>query len=161
MRNLVCPLLFVVMVANGCSRTSPASPPVTFIAEDDPQMKAAIEKARATLPEFVRALKAPKTSQTGFSINTPITDGKNTEHMWLHPVTFDGAKYHGTVNNQPEKVTGVRLGSKRSIGAELVSDWMYLENKKLVGGFTIRVVRDKLTPKERQEFDRKAPFVLD
>src|SRR5438876_11111058 len=118
-------------------------------------MKAAIEKARATLPDFNRALKDPKASQSGFSVKTPITDGKNTEHMWLNPVTFDGTKYHGTVNNLPEKVTGVTLGSKRSIEPNEVSDWMYLEKKKLIGGYTIRVVRDKLGAKERKEFDRK------
>src|SRR5262249_6721981 len=106
-------------------------------------------------------LEAPRVGQTGFSIKTPITDGRNTEHMWLNPVTFDGSKFHGTVNNQPEKVTGVELGSKRSIGAKEISDWMYIENGKLVGGFTIRVLRDKLAAKERLEFDKNIPFVID
>lgn len=154
-------LLVLAALAGGCSRDSSGGPPVTFIEDDDPQMKAAMEKARATLPDFVRALNSPKASQTGFSIKTPISDGKNTEHMWLNPVSFDGAKYHGTVNSNPEKVTGVKLGSRHTINPEQVSDWMYVEDKKLVGGYTIRVVRDKLSPKEREDFDRNAPFILD
>jgi uncharacterized protein YegJ (DUF2314 family) len=161
MQRLLVPFLFVAMFSTACNKNTPSIPPVTFIEDDDPQMKAAIEKARATLPEFVRALKAPRPSQTGFSIKTPISDGKITEHMWLNPVTFDGTKYHGTVNNQPDKVKGVRLGSKRSIEPQQVTDWMYLEEKRLVGGFTIRVVRNKLAPKEREDFDRNAPFVLE
>jgi uncharacterized protein YegJ (DUF2314 family) len=153
--------MIVVAAAFGCNRGSSTMPPVTFVEDDDPAMKAAIEKAQASLGDFVRALGSPKSSQTGFSIKTPISDGKNTEHMWLNPVTFDGKKYHGTVNNQPDKVTGVKLGSKRSVEPQQVTDWMYLENKKLVGGYTIRVVREKLAPKDREAFDRNAPFVLD
>jgi uncharacterized protein YegJ (DUF2314 family) len=124
-------------------------------------MNAAIEKSRATMPEFVQALGSPKPSQTGFSIKTPISDGTHTEHMWLHPITFDGRRFLGTINNVPERVTGVRLGSKRSISPDQISDWMYLESNRLVGGYTIRVVRNKLSPKEREDFDRNASFVVD
>jgi uncharacterized protein YegJ (DUF2314 family) len=154
-------LLFMVTIASGCNSRSSSGPWVTDIDDDDPQMNAAIEKARATLPDFVRALRSPKASQTGFAIKTPITDGTHTEHMWLNRITFDGQKYHGTVDNQPAKVTGVKLGSKRSIDPQQVTDWMYLDNRKLVGGYTIRVVREKLGPKEREEFDKNAPFALD
>jgi uncharacterized protein YegJ (DUF2314 family) len=154
-------LLVFAAIVGGCSRSSPSGLPVTYVDDDDPQMKAAIEKARATLPDFVRALQSPKPSQRGFSIKTPITDGTHTEHMWLQPVTFDGKQYRGTVDNQPEKVTGVKLGSIRSIDPHQVTDWMYIDNGKLVGGYTIRVVREKLGPKERDDFDKNAPFVLD
>jgi uncharacterized protein YegJ (DUF2314 family) len=106
--------LLITIVMCGCGKGPPSGPPVTWIDDSDPKMKAAIEKAQATLPEFVAALQSPKSSQTGFSIKTPITDGKNTEHMWLNPVSFDGKKYHGTINNQPEKVTGVKRVASRS-----------------------------------------------
>ena len=161
MRRLVAILLFVVIFAAGCTKATPVNVPIVTIEDNDPQLKVAIEKARETLPDFVRALNAPKPSQRGFAIKTPISDGKITEHMWLSPVTFDGTKYHGTVNNHPEKVTGVKLGSLRVIEPHQVTDWMYVEDKKLVGGFTIRVARDKLSPKERIEFERMTPFLFD
>jgi uncharacterized protein YegJ (DUF2314 family) len=42
-----------------------------------------------------------------------------------------------------------------------ISDWMYVENKKLIGGYTIRVLRDNMPPEERREFERSVPFTLD
>jgi len=134
---------------------------VRFFEDDDPKMNAAIAKAQATLPDFNRALDAPKLLRSDFSIKTPITDGKETEHVWLHPVSFDGVKYHGVLNNRPVKVAGIPLGTKLAIEPKMVSDWMYIENGKLMGGSTIRVVRDSLGEKERQRFDRDFPFRLD
>jgi uncharacterized protein YegJ (DUF2314 family) len=58
--------------------------------------------------------------------------------MWLTPVSFDGTTFHGTVNNEPEKVKTVRMGQKVTVAPSEISDWMYVENRKLVGGYTLR-----------------------
>ena len=38
---------------------------------------------------------------------------------------------------------------------------MLLENGKLVGGYTIRVMRDQASPEERKEIDAAMGFVID
>ena len=38
---------------------------------------------------------------------------------------------------------------------------MYVENRKLVGGYTLRVLRDAVTAAERAEFDKSVPFVVE
>jgi uncharacterized protein YegJ (DUF2314 family) len=38
---------------------------------------------------------------------------------------------------------------------------MYVENNKLVGGYTIRVLRDGLSASERADFDKEFPFKID
>ena len=38
---------------------------------------------------------------------------------------------------------------------------MYVDHGKLVGGYTLRVLRDGLSPAERAEFDRSIPFKID
>ena len=48
--------------------------------------------------------------------------------------------FQGTVNNEPEKVKTVKMGQKVTVAAK-ISDWMYVENRKLVGGYTMRVLR--------------------
>jgi uncharacterized protein YegJ (DUF2314 family) len=38
---------------------------------------------------------------------------------------------------------------------------MYIDKGRLKGGFTIRVMRDKMSAKERADFDKNVPFKLD
>jgi uncharacterized protein YegJ (DUF2314 family) len=139
----------------------PGEPDVTFVAGDDPQMKKAIEKARATVADFIKALQEPKAAQSGFAIKKAFNDGKHTEHMWLSPVTYDGKKLKGTVNNEPVNLTNVKLGAKIAVDPAEISDWMYIDDGKLVGGYTIRRLRDTLGPEERAKFDKTLPFKID
>jgi uncharacterized protein YegJ (DUF2314 family) len=144
----------------GCGKKSPPDR-VVNVKEDDPGMNAAIEKARSSVETFIPLLKSPKPGQTSFSVKMAFVDGENTEHMWLIPVTFDGKVFRGTINNDPEKVKNVKIGQKASVEPDKISDWMYVENRKLVGGFTLRVLRDGMSPAERAEFDKGLPFKID
>jgi len=45
-----------------------------------------------------------------------------------------------------------------SYGMIVISDWLYLEDDLLVGGFTLRVIRDRMSPVERMQFDASVPF---
>ncbi len=144
----------------GCTKMYPADK-VTYVADDDPRMKAAIEKARATVDKFIAAMKVLQPGQNSFSVKMASTDGKNTEHMWLTAISYDGTNFHGTVNNSPDKVNSVKMGQKATVAPSDISDWMYVDNGKLVGGFTLRVLRDALTPKERAEFDKSVQFTIE
>jgi uncharacterized protein YegJ (DUF2314 family) len=150
----------LALVIAGCGKKHPADK-VTYVSDDDPRMNAAMEKARSTVGTFISALKAPKAGQAAFSVKMAFTDGSATEHMWLTPVNYDGRSFQGTVNNQPEKVKNVTMGQKVTVEPSKISDWMYVENRKLVGGYTLRVLRDALPPNERAGFDKSVPFVID
>ncbi|HLJ09939.1 MAG TPA: DUF2314 domain-containing protein [Planctomycetaceae bacterium] len=150
----------VLLSVAGCGEKQPADK-VTYVANDDARMNAAIDKARASVDAFIVALKSPKPGQSAFSVKMAFTDGGNAEHMWLTDVTFDGTNFIGTLNNDPETVKTVRLGQKFTVAPTQISDWMYVENRKLVGGETLRVLRDTLSPAERAEFDTSVPFVVD
>ena len=150
----------VALAVIGCGKKQSADK-VTYVADDDPRMNAAMDKARSTVKTFTVALQSPKAGQISFAIKMGFTDGGNTEHMWLTPVTFDGSKFTGTVNNQPEKVKSVKIGEKVTVAPDKISDWMYIDNRKLVGGETLRVLRATLTPAERADFDKSVPFVVE
>lgn len=124
-------------------------------------MNAAIAKAKATVPQFIKVLRSPGKHQTDFSIKYPYKDGDKVEHMWINDLTYDGKTFHGTVGNDAEQVSNVKLGDKADIPATEISDWMYVENGKLVGGYTIRVMRDTMSAKERADLDASLPFKID
>jgi uncharacterized protein YegJ (DUF2314 family) len=153
-------LVAVIALCLACNKRH-AADKVTYVADDDPRMNAAIAKARATVNTFIVALKSPKAGQTQFSIKMPVTEGKHTEHMWLFPVDYDGKKFHGPINNDPDLVKNVKIGQEMTVDPTQISDWMYVEKGKLVGGYTLRVLRDAMPPLERAEFDRSVPFTVD
>jgi uncharacterized protein YegJ (DUF2314 family) len=161
MTRCLAALMILTLFFTGCRKKPPVEDKVTYVADDDSKMNAAIEKARSTADTFITALNSPKANQTAFSVKMAFTDGGNTEHMWLTPVSYDGTKFVGTVGNEPEKVKNVKLGQKVSVGPSEISDWMYVENRKLVGGYTLRALRDAMSPKERAEFDKSVPFVVE
>lgn len=115
----------VALALSGCGKEHPADK-VTYVADDDPRINAAIEKARSTVKSFTAALKSPKAGQSGFSIKMAFTDGDHIEHIWLTPVSFDGTRFTGTVSNEPEGVRSVKMGQKVSVAPDEISDWMYI-----------------------------------
>ena len=88
-------------------------------------------------------------------------DGLEVEHMWLLHVDFDGRQLQGTLINSPQSLRSFHEGDQVTITGKQISDWMYVENQKLVGGYTLRVLRDTLPEDERKEFDSSLPFSID
>ena len=139
----------------------PDNPPVTFVEESDPQMTAAIGQARATVDQFIAALHDPTNSQTDFSIKLAVADGEQVEHMWLTDVRYADGKFTGQIANEPLELTTVSLGDDAEIARDQISDWMYVDDGRLVGGYTIRRLRDSMPPDKRRELDESVPFTLD
>lgn len=123
-------------------------------------MNAAIAKARSTVGTFEAALRSPKPSQSGFSVKVRITDGDRIEHFWTSHVTYDGASFHARLDNDPEVVTTVKLDQVVSVRPKDASDWMYVDDGVLVGGYTMRALRDALSASDRADFDKSVPFTI-
>ena len=68
--------------------------------------------------------------------------------------------YKGLVNNNPEKTIAVKYGDTVIVRRNEISDWMYLDNNVLVGGYTIRVIRNKMSKEERIRMDKEAGFII-
>ncbi len=96
-----------------------------------------MEQACATIDQFCAALAARQPEQSKFAVKVPFSDGNHVEHMWLMPVVDLGETIRGTVNNQPDQVTGVRIGEVREFSKGKISDWMYIDQGRLVGGYTL------------------------
>jgi uncharacterized protein YegJ (DUF2314 family) len=137
-------------------------PDIIRVADDNPAMSRAIERARSSAEEFIRALQDPPIGADAFSVKLLITDPGNDEGepIWLFPVRYENGSFFGNVNNEPDAVKSVRVGQEVEVAPDRISDWMYIQDGKLIGGFTIRVLRDGMSPSERAEFDRNMPFAI-
>jgi uncharacterized protein YegJ (DUF2314 family) len=124
-------------------------------------MAAAISQARVTTAEFIQAWNDQLTTRSGFSVQTPVSDGDRTEHVWVSLSGYDAGNFHGTVNNQPDRITMVQKGDEVTIPREQISDWMYVEDGVLVGGYTLRALRDRMSDSERNAFDGSLSFRIE
>ena len=135
-------------------------PAVHMVSGEDPEMNSAIAQARSTVDTFITSLQNPGQNQTYFSIKAKIVDGEHSEHMWLYDVGFDGNQFQGKIGNNPLNVKNVSLGDDLVLGPSEISDWMIVEDNTLVGGYTIRVIRNRLSDEDRKKFDQDLPFTI-
>lgn len=136
-------------------RSREDQPDVVDVKTEDEGMNWAMDKAKLTLHYFEECLKQPKPNQVYFSIKVKIVDGEMIEHIWLTEPNFDDdGNLFGVIGNKPIDVQNVRLHQKIGIENNLVSDWMIIENGRLIGGYTIRAMRDKLSGAELTNFDK-------
>ena len=110
---------------------------VIDVGADDAEMNAAIAKARKMLPHFWQVLEKPERGESDFALKVKITDNNGTEHFWTIDIDKSGGKIMGTINNDPNVVETVKLGTRMEIPEADISDWMYVRDEKMIGNYTI------------------------
>jgi uncharacterized protein YegJ (DUF2314 family) len=140
---------------------APGPPGYQDVKDNDRAMKGAVEKARESLGFFLAALNAKKPDSTDFEVKKCFIDGEKVEHIWIGNVTWDGKAFHGRVDNKPLDVASVRLGQRVTVAPEDVTDWMFVKDGKLMGGFTTRVLYSRLSPEEKTQFRQQAEFAIE
>lgn len=149
--SLVLGLTFPVSVAlvQQASAQLPHTPgqPVPFVTVDhDAEMVAAITKARASIQEFWESLAARRREETAHTLKVRISDGKNTEYMWLGNVVRRGRGYVGTIDNDPKRLRNVKADQRYAFKDDDIIDWMFMRNGKMVGNETLRPLLKHLSP---------------
>ena len=76
-------------------------------------------------------------------------------------MTYDGTNFRGKINNQPVDVKNVRLDQSVTVAPNEVTDWMFIKDGKLIGGYTTRVFYARLSPEKRAQFDQQADFKIE
>jgi uncharacterized protein YegJ (DUF2314 family) len=151
-RALTLALVALVLVAGQAAHPAVAADHVVNVPNDDPEMAAAIAKARGSLATFWQAWKAPKQGEEGFSLKVriPYGNGNSAEHFWLIEIERAGGKYSGIINNEPAYATQVEAGERYEFAEADISDWLFMRNGKMVGNETMRPLLKRM-PKEQAE----------
>ena len=136
-------------------------PDVLQIEGTDARMNGAIKKANETLSLFDAVLASKDTSITGIALKVRFDTSNGGEHLWLTDVTKKNGHYNGVIGNSPTATTAVKLGDTVLVPDEDISDWMYVEEGKLRGGYTIRVLRDQMSDEEKKTFDEENGLIIE
>jgi uncharacterized protein YegJ (DUF2314 family) len=132
------------------------------VVSDDSEMNMAIQRARDTLPLFIADFQDPQPDQTEFSLKVrfPYDDGANWEHLWVSDLTYSEGVFTGLVWNEPLRVRSLHIGDEVQVDPADISDWMIIQDGKMLGGFTIYAIRDKLPEHQREEFESEIGFIM-
>jgi uncharacterized protein YegJ (DUF2314 family) len=128
---------------------------------EDQEMNEAVKKSRATFADFTKAFDNKTEKQSFFSVKMPFATDHGSEHLWLSDLSKQEGKLVGKIDNLPAEVTSVKLGQTIEIDPAKISDWFYVDNGKLIGGYTIRVIRNRMSAKEKKQFDKQLDATID
>jgi uncharacterized protein YegJ (DUF2314 family) len=139
---------------------------VFLFNDDDPEMQAAYDKARANFRYFWREIAWERRRIVPAldlaCVKAPFSDGArgtrggdkpDVEQMWLGEVDFDGRLVSGVLLNAPNWLKTVKEGDSASMPIAGITDWMYAINGEVYGGYTVNLMRSRMGRRERQEHD--------
>ncbi len=136
-------------------------PTIYGVTDNDTEMNEAIRTANQTLDKFNSALKSGNAEFKYFALKIRFKTPYGGEHIWVSNITLKDNKYFGVVDNLPESTTDVRIGDSIQIVNDNISDWMYIDNQKLRGGFSLRLLRKRMTEPERKQFDAENGLIIE
>ena len=121
---------------------------VVMVEDDDPEMVAAIAKARSTLPHFWQVFDKKERGESGFLLKVEIKDKRGSEFFWAIDLQRQDGKTMGTINNDPNIVASVKLGDRIEIREADIADWLYMRAGKMMGNATLKPLLKTMPAKE-------------
>lgn len=167
--NPIGMLAIVTILLAGCGggkavpdKQDAETSPVTYHKRDDPEMLKASVEARKTFKyfwkevalDFNRIVPALEMAciKKPFSDN-PADPNSSVEHMWVEEINFDGERISGVLINSPNGLKSVKQGDKVEFSPAEIGDWMCVLGDKVYGGYTVQVIRGRMSEEERAAHD--------
>lgn len=133
------------------------------VAQQNEKMLQAYSKARETLPQFLSAITSVRFSSATNSVKIKLRDDDHSKelgedrfaYLWVWDVqrTSDNT-LEATVGELPkEGINQLKVGTTLRFEPHDVHDWMIVEGSQAWGGFTLRVIRERMGPQERIQHD--------
>jgi uncharacterized protein YegJ (DUF2314 family) len=128
----------------------------------DEEMDRASVRARETFRYFWRELSWESRrivpgldlSLVKAKFEEPEIKGPNVEHMWVSEIACDGEVVVGKLVNQPNWLRKITKGATVVVPIAELEDWMYAQKGRVYGGFTVNLLRARMTPEERASHDK-------
>lgn len=160
-KTFILIILFTIISCKKSDKTERENQSTVYNVENqDAEMNKVIIEAKQTLPEFYKALESRSADQDSFAIKIHFKVNNDGEHIWINGLFKRNGEYFGVVDNLPDLTKEVKQGDTIKIDSSRVSDWMYLDNGELKGGYTIRLLRTRMSEKERIEFDNASGMII-
>jgi hypothetical protein len=142
------------------------------LRDDDPALLAAVTEARQKLAQFKAAFSAKRLQPAAYLVKVPFVDRSDVgqpslvgtssvvaenptrpiAHLWLAVTSTLEDLLFCSVGEAPKQL-GLKKGDSFVIQEERVEDWMIEHQGVAYGGFSLRVLRNRLREIDKQRFD--------
>jgi len=134
---------------------------LAFMADEHPDMREAMRRARATLKEFLTLAEVPRRGTDAFAVKVAIREDRGTEYFWISDFTRGDGTFSGRIDNTPRLVKRVRQDDVITFAESEIVDWMYRENGKLKGNYTACALLKREKKRDAEAFKRRFGLVCD
>ena len=158
MKRLLLTLAMFLLSGLALAQERRGDDPVVSVRKGDPEMEAAIARARASLDEFLKIAAARPAGTEDFKLKVAIREGRHTEHFWVNPFRVSEPGFEGTLVNEPRLVRSLRRGQTIRFTREQITDWGYRRDGREVGSFTICVILGRMPMQQAEALRREHGF---
>ncbi len=151
-------VLLWVLFAVSCAPEAPqASTPVS-----KEELNAAIQDAQGSLDTLLRAMLAPKASYDFLGVKVRFTDQNGEpDDNWVEPVDYYDGRFVVQMMDSLTYNTNLHVDHTLEVPRKKVVDWMIVEKDgTLIGGYTIRLAYEHMSPDQKKEFLRVTKYKL-
>jgi len=147
-------IILCVIILSSCNRffSVAAGSPTVEIGQSDKELDKIADNARNALPFFFRNLARPENGADNFYVKYPVTaeDG-SVEQVWLGKIRIKKGVYYGNLANKTMSPGGNKV---KVIDTDKITDWMYIQDGKIMGGRSIKYLLEKI-PEEKRSGDQR------
>ncbi len=111
-------------------------------------LMAATREAREHLPFFWEHLSAPGPDEYQFLLKVRLPapgDGASPEPVWVYDLLKDGETLTGKLAS-PAPDASLDKDAELTFTADRIVDWAFIQNEKLLGHYTTRVMLPRMPP---------------
>lgn len=150
----------------------PGTPLFANMPDTDPEVVAARNEAKRTLPLFRNATASGRFSPASCLVKVTFIDRSVTAepalvrtsesaseypehpicHLWLSVTSVLDDLVFCSVFEAPEELR-LKPGTSFVVASESIEDWMINQDSEVYGGYSLRLIRDRLGVEGRKRFD--------
>ena len=138
-----------------CFLTFACAPTSTITSKSsvtDVELESAILQARDSLDTFITKIAAPHANRTFVAIKVRFApSGEMPQDIWVDEVLYKDGVFQGNIGDDIPTLK-LEAGERIEINESAILDWMIVEDEKLIGGYTICLAVQHMSPEEREQF---------
>lgn len=115
------------------------APAVVPVRRSNDAMRVAMDAAQASLDQFLAIVGDPRPNQQKFLVRIFFVHQDQVEHIWMENLDMSSSPFSGALANDP-RLPGLAFGQRKTFVKDRITDWMYFEDGKMVGGYTTKVL---------------------
>jgi uncharacterized protein YegJ (DUF2314 family) len=116
------------------------------------EMETAFQQARATLDSFIQKIGTSHPNRTLVAVKVRfVLPDSSTQDLWVDQISYQDGSFHGTMGDDIPSLK-LSVDDKIKIERKDIVDWMIVEDGKLIGGYTIRLAFQRMSPEQKERF---------